>query len=108
MGPKKRVLLLIFSIAFAVSAAGCETTARIDRNATSSFTPYPDGSFRFRAEMSLAYPDNDLGEKARMTQLQSWLDSDGVCARGYEITSRRVVPTYGLVSDVNYQGRCVR
>ena len=101
-------VLRLMLLTVALATAGCSTMARIDRNATSSFTPYPDGTFRFRSEVSLGYPDNQIGEQARMTQLRSWLDGDGMCKDGFDIVSRRVVPAYGLVSEAIYQGRCKR
>jgi hypothetical protein len=96
----------------ALLLTGC---AAIDRPELSRFEP--DGTqegqraFRFyaRADSLIYRVDTPEGEAARMRWLDSYIDENKFCARGYQIDSREIVTiSTGLanVHDLFYKGRC--
>jgi len=65
----------------------------------------------FEAKAGAAYPENSAtAEAKRMSWLQSWLDRQGFCPDGYEITSRSKIE-FGEVNfhdmDLRYELQCV-
>lgn len=65
----------------------------------------------FEAKAGAAYPENSAtAEAKRMSWLQSWLDRQGFCPDGYEITSRRKIE-FGEINfhdmDLRYELQCV-
>jgi len=99
---RMRMLVLLLAV------AGC---AAIDRPEMSSFEPFADGRFVFRARAdSLAYRlDSPDGEAERMRWLSAYLGENSLCAAGFSIEERKVVAiSTGLatVHDLYYRGRC--
>jgi hypothetical protein len=100
--PTKRIAVSGVLIAL---LSGCAGYHAWEREGSSQFMPFPDGTWRLRTKISLDRPDDPQGERIRMGYLDGWLRSEGLCASGYEVTSRHVTPQ-GLYSDVVYTGRC--
>lgn len=89
-----------------VVLTGCQT-----RLYNSSFEALGDGGFRYRGTAASDQPlDTPAGERARIAQMEGWLQDNGLCRSGYVITSRVATKTnaalLGDVYDVNYVGRC--
>ncbi|HEV2557957.1 MAG TPA: hypothetical protein VGU45_04965 [Microvirga sp.] len=94
-------------VALAAALGGCASVAEMDRH-ISSFNSHPDGTFRFRGTADIINTlDSEHGETYRVTMLESWMRTDGVCPKGYTITSRRAVARQGINAyDVVYDGKC--
>jgi hypothetical protein len=99
MTAMKSIILLL-----CVAAAGCAPA--MDRITATDFEPTGNDGFKFRTMIAPQYPDNAMGETARMDMLQGWLTNNSMCPRGYDITSRQAVQRSVFVSDVFYNGRC--
>jgi hypothetical protein len=95
MTPIRSALIAIV----AVLASGCaiEEKSRADferHNNSILRTSYQDSSILvFEAKAGAAYPaDSETAEALRIGWLEQWLDIRGLCASGYEITSREAIP----------------
>lgn len=85
--------------------------AAVDRPTMSEFEPMGDSSFRFQAKADAIYPEaSPAAESERMRWLQTYLDNNGLCRSGYELTDRKVVlvseALLGDLKTIYYQGRC--
>lgn len=94
------------------AAALLVAAACAHRTEASRFEALDASRFNFNATADAAYPvDSPSSEEIRMDWLKTYLDNNGMCARGYVIDERHTtVQTKGLLGDVvdiRYRGHCV-
>lgn len=99
---------LPLGILYLVSLAGCGT-ARVE-----GFTASSPTAFLYSAHTNTVMPANQDGvaERIRREWLADAVQAHGMCADGYVVDSRRLVPEvngrFGNGGDILYAGRCLR
>ena len=84
----------------------------VDRLAMTEFRPIGDSAFEYKAKADAMYPDDTVSAEAtRLKWLKQYLEDNGYCPTGYEITERLVVTRFqgllGNLVDIFYTGRCI-
>lgn len=86
----------------------------LDRAERSQFREIAPGQFRYVAATDFFYrtDEDGWGEQQRLRWLDANLDLNALCAKGYQLTSRRVMFRYASplgypVNDIEYEGRCL-
>ncbi len=85
--------------------------ADYDLRALSTTEPLPNGTIRWRTMADAIYPaDDPRAEAKRLEQLGKVMTLNDVCAAGYDVLDRRVLPkvegAFGTIADVYYTVRC--
>ena len=100
--------LAALALILAAALGGC---AEKDRLAATQFKPTGPATFEYDAKADVSYPaSSENAETDRMAWLKTYLDDNGLCPKGYEITGRNAVllrhAILGDVHQIYYTGRC--
>lgn len=99
-----KILLPALLLSFVL--VGC---AAADRGQTSFMSVYEDNAYvycRYEAIANAEYPENShAAETERIRWLEVWLRENNLGRKGYDITSRNAVRTYGEDCDIFYEVR---
>ncbi len=93
-------------------AAACSVNENLERLASTEFKPISDSVFEYRALASpvLRSEDSSGAEAERLKWLRAYLDENGYCPNGFEITERRAVQLVtgllGTSYNIFYGVRC--
>lgn len=104
-------LTMLVGSALLSVTAGC---AGLDGAELADFRPLPPNGFEMRATTTLFYgPGSDTwGEDQRLRWIASYVRLNGICANGYQLSSRKVSFEYQSplgypVDEILYRGYCV-
>lgn len=91
-----------FVLVSLLAMPGCST---IDRLEHTEFTPNGDGTFTYSVDIVWPYTDRE-----RLVWLQEYLDDNGLCPNGYEVTesttyTKSSTPLGDLKNTIIY-GKC--
>lgn len=98
---------LTLGLALLLSACALE----IDLKQQSRFEAFDDGRFRYESYADAAWPESsERAESARIKVLRETLETNKLCADGFELSERKAFLKQkgfaGDVYDLVYYGRC--